>query len=154
MKSCRPTWTKPIGASSQNDMEEIRQAKLDTVLADLRLVPGLSGAESDDWDSTSIWVFCHLTPKFPYNRGAPVYKFAVPIRTVKASIRHVFKKNGYNFDFLSQPELRYSSMGHGEKFCEGYDQTSIKLNVWIYETPKPSEPRTAQSRQMTLGEIA
>jgi len=125
-------------------MDEQRQAKLDAVLEDLRKVPGLSVVESDDYDSTSIWVFCQLQRLRPDHRGK-VFKWAVPLRTVKAGIRHVFKKHDYNFDFLDWPVMKYYDMGGGlGKAKDGYDGSSIKLNVWIYETPKPARPRDPQ----------
>jgi hypothetical protein len=96
-----------------------RRNQLELILNNLRGLPGVSGVESDDFDSTSVNVFISLL--------GTRHKLAVGLRRMKDAIKRTCLCN-----FLSQPIPQYSWAGRGFKpWHDGYDQLLIKIEVFV-----------------------
>jgi hypothetical protein len=116
-----------------------RQSDLEAALTALRLIPGISSVESDDFNSSAVNVFLTLAPLDYYRPpGSPVYHFVHRINVYKAKIKkalHNCGTRGAGFNFLDWPVKRYSSNGtiNGKplKFDEGYNHRLIKIEVII-----------------------
>jgi|GEM_PF-6510267 len=109
-----------------------QQVLVEEVLDALRGLPGVKGAESDDFNSRYVDIFITLKPETDYRPSGRYghFKWQQPIRSTKAAIRRVLAVHGItDFRFLDQPEKRYESMGAGQKHDLGYSSDYIQIEI-------------------------
>ena len=97
-----------------------RQARLDPILERL-FVEGVVRVEQDDFDSSSINVFCWLASRVGGSVMPGRCALAVPLRRVLNALRRV-----EGVRVLGQPRLCYVN-----KVRDGYDSNVIKLEVSV-----------------------
>lgn len=111
-----------------------RQFVLNSVLNQLKLIPGIENVQQDDWDSNGINVFMDLKPANQISKST-IMEFEIPVAKLKSTLKKTLNVDFRVIDFpvmkTEHVSIHDRCKGDPTRRKIGFDQTRFGIEVFV-----------------------